>query len=125
MERIEKRLTKKSPMDNKYHAQCSNRELVNRLAEYENTGLTPQGVELAKLTNRGFMPMDGKHLPPEDIAVLVQISGKGNNVTYEHAPVIGSYYGPEEGWTIWSDKVDEFVVEAWATIPIGLDVDSK
>lgn len=48
--------------------------------------------------------------------VLAIISGKGKNVTYEHAYVLAGW-NPKEGWYLYWDKLDEFIVERWAYLP--------
>ena len=61
--------------------------------------------------------------PPDDSFVVVTISGKAGNVTYDHACAIVSWV-PDEGWYIEGFDPDEsdanITVNAWCDLePYG------
>lgn len=87
--------------------------LVQRLAEYENTGLEPE--EIAEVVHKWVHVAEG--LPLGDERVLVQVNGTYKNVTYENAILTGAYF-EDEGWIVdeepeWEDPE----VVAWMPLP--------
>ena len=108
-------------------------ELVNRLAEYENTGLTPAQIreidklylalcrELTELRKRQqWIPVDERLPENPDEIVLVQVSGRpAKNIGLIDACQLAQY-DPEEGWILemypyWEDAHPV----AWMTLPEG------
>ncbi len=88
-------------------------DLVQRLAEYENTGLEPK--EIAEAVCKWIPVSEG--LPLGDECVLMQVNGRYKNVTYENALLTGVCFG-DEGWVIneepeWEDPE----VVAWMPLP--------
>lgn len=54
-----------------------------------------------------------KH-PPEDCSVVITFSGRLNNIIYDHAIGLASYF-PGEGWLIDGmdeEETDEMTIEA-------------
>ncbi len=87
--------------------------LVQRLAEYENTGLEPE--EIAEAVRKWVPVAEG--LPLGDECVLIQVNGTYKNVTYENAILTGAYF-EDEGWII--DEEPEWEkpeVVAWMYLP--------
>lgn len=87
--------------------------LVQRLAEYENTGLEPE--EIAEAVRKWIPVAEG--LPLGDESVLVQVNGTYKNVTYENAILTGAYF-EDGGWIIdeepeWEDPE----IVAWMPLP--------
>lgn len=65
-----------------------------------------------------------ERLPEDDCFVIVTVSGKCDNVTYDHAFAIANYLEDEDGW--WFDDPllershDDITVHAWADLePYG------
>lgn len=62
-----------------------------------------------------------ERVPEEGVFVVVTLSGKGPNITYDHTLKIAEYWD-DEGWVIDSLDADttEFVVHAWCDLePYG------
>lgn len=95
-----------------YWSPAKKQELVDRLAEYENTGMEPDEI-------RGipkWIPVEDG-LPEDDECVLIQVNGKWENITYIDAIMIGMHF-KNEGWFIdgcpdWKDAE----VVAWMPLP--------
>ena len=104
-------------------------ELVCRLAEYEDTELTPQEVyelkagTIIKVIRREWIPVDERLPENPDELVLVQVSGRPvKNIEFIDAFKIANYV-PEEGWILemypyWEDAHPV----AWMTLPEGYKV---
>ena len=63
--------------------------------------------------------------PPEDVILLVTVSGRAGNVTYDHALALAEWYG-DDGWCFEDETLDDnrdnIVVHAWADLePYGGD----
>ena len=61
--------------------------------------------------------------PPEGIVLLVTVSGRAGNVTYDHAFALAEWYS-DDGWCFEAETLDDnrdnMVVHAWADIePYG------
>lgn len=58
-------------------------------------------------------------LPAPGVIVIATISGKGENVTYDHCLTLAEWY--EDGWVLTDDtKIKEFTVHAWCELePYG------
>lgn len=105
-------------------------ELVCRLAEYEDTGLTPAQIyemdklyqekcrEVAELRKMTQWIPTGERLPAEDEFVLVQISGKPkSNITLYDVLQIAQY-SLEEGWIISEyPEWEGAEPDAWMPLP--------
>ncbi|MBS6263642.1 MAG: DUF551 domain-containing protein [Clostridium sp.] len=91
-------------------------ELVKRLAEYENTGLSPADVgEFCRQQDR-WIPVKERS-PEDDSFVLVTVDGIYNTITFSHAIQLASYC-EDDGWFIegypdWDDPE----VTAWKPLP--------
>lgn len=64
-------------------------ELVERLAAYEDIGLTPEEIERLKEQHR-WIPVK-ERLPEKDDFVLVTVSGTYNHLTFSDALQLASY----------------------------------
>ncbi len=130
-----KRLTRKrnSGIKTGYWSPEKKETLVQRLAEYENTGLTPEDVEsvndfeksqigilMKKLSEERkkhrWIPVK-ERLPENDDFVLVTVSGIYNHLTFSNVIELASY-SKQEGWMIngyleWEDPG----VIAWMPLP--------
>lgn len=99
-------------------------ELVCRLAEYEDTGLTPQEIyslkasTIMKVIRGEWIPVDERLPENPDELVLVQVSGR----TAKNLELIDYFqianYVPKEGWILemypyWEDAHPV----AWMTLP--------
>ena len=87
-----------------------------RLAEYENTGLSPADVgELRRQQDR-WIPVT-ERLPEGDKFVLATVSGIYNNITFSSAIQLAGYCETEgwfiEGYPDWDDPD----VTAWQPLP--------
>lgn len=93
-------------------------ELVKRLAEYENTGLSPADVEELRRQqdSHRWIPVK-ERLPEGDEFVLATVSGIYNNITFSSAIQLAGYY-ETEGWFIegYPDWDDPDVI-AWQPLP--------
>ena len=99
-------------------------ELINRLAEYEDTGMTPQEIyslkagTIIKAMGREWIPVDERLPENPDEIVLVQVSGRpAKNIELIDACQLAQY-NPEEGWILemypyWEDAHPV----AWMTLP--------
>lgn len=93
-------------------------ELVKRLAEYENTGLSPADVEELRRQqdSHRWIPVK-ERLPEGDEFVLATVSGIYNNITFSSAIQLAGYY-ETEGWFIeWYPDWDDPDVIAWQPLP--------
>ena len=93
-------------------------ELVKRLAEYENTGLSPADVEALRQQQDShcWIPVT-ERLPEGDEFVLATVSGIYNNITFSSAIQLAGYC-ETEGWFIegYPDWDDPDVI-AWQPLP--------
>lgn len=90
-------------------------ELVERLAAYEDTGLTPEEIERLKEQHR-WIPVK-ERLPEKDDFVLVTVSGTYNHLTFSDALQLASYT-EDDGWFIESyPEWDDPNVTAWMPLP--------
>ena len=93
-------------------------ELVKRLAEYENTGLSPADVEELRQQqdSHRWIPVK-ERLPEGDEFVLATVSGIYNNITFSSAIQLAGYC-ETEGWFIegYPDWDDPDVI-AWQPLP--------
>lgn len=99
-------------------------ELIERLAEYEDTGVTPQEIyemkagTILKAIGNQWIPVEERLPENPDHMVLVQISGRpACNIGLENALCIAQYY-PDEGWILeeypfWDDAHPV----AWMSLP--------
>ena len=80
------------------------------------------GGNMGKLIERQviatwYTPME-KLPPAEWDTLLLTVSGKGNNVAYDHALALGGY-DPEIGWYLdglEDELLNDFTVHAWCDI---------
>lgn len=90
-------------------------ELVERLAAYEDTGLTPEEIERLKERLR-WIPVK-ERLPEEDVIVLVTVSGFYNHLTFSNTIELGNLCSDGswfiEGYPDW----DNPEVTAWMPLP--------
>lgn len=107
-----------------YWSMAKKEELVQRLAEYEDTELTPTEIYglkaetiLSQIKNLWISASD--RLPCTDEFVLVTVSGIYNNTTFSDAIQIGAYDEREEEWFIegYPEREDANVV-AWMPLPV-------
>lgn len=63
-------------------------ELVERLAAYEDTGLTPEEIERLKKQHR-WIPVE-ERLPEEDTIALLTVSGLYSCITFSDAIELGN-----------------------------------
>ena len=90
-------------------------ELIERLAAYEDTGLTPEEIERLKKQHR-WIPVE-ERLPEKDDFVLVTVSGTYNHLTFSDALQLASYT-EDDGWFIESyPEWDDPNVIAWMPLP--------
>lgn len=91
-------------------------ELVMRLAEYENTGLSPADVgELRRQQDRWISVEE--RLPEGDEFVLATVSGIYNNITFSSAIQLAGYC-EDDGWFIEGyPDWDAPEVIAWKPLP--------
>ena len=91
-------------------------ELVKRLAEYENTGLSPADVGEFRRQQDRWIPVE-ERLPGDDDFVLTTVDGIYNAITFSHAILIASYCEDGEwfieGYPDWDDPD----VTAWQPLP--------
>ena len=91
-------------------------ELIERLAAYEDTGLTPEEIERLKEQNR-WIPVE-ERLPEEDTIVLLTVSGLlYGSITFSDAIELGNLCSDGswfiEGYPDWDDPN----VTAWMPLP--------
>lgn len=90
-------------------------ELVERLAAYEDTGLTPKEIERLKEQHR-WIPVE-ERLPEEDTIVLLTVSGLYSCITFSDAIELGNLCSDGswfiEGYPDW----DNPEVTAWMPLP--------
>lgn len=90
-------------------------ELIERLAAYEDTGLTPEEIERLKEQHR-WIPVEEK-LPEEDVIVLVTVSGFYSHFTFSNTIELGNLCSDGswfiEGYPDW----DNPEVTAWMPLP--------
>ena len=90
-------------------------ELVERLAAYEDTGLTPEEIERLKKQHR-WIPVE-ERLPEEDTIVLLTVSGLYSCITFSDAIELGNLCSDGswfiEGYPDWDDPN----VTAWMPLP--------
>lgn len=90
-------------------------ELVERLAAYEDTGLTPEEIERLKEQHR-WIPVE-ERLPEEDTIVLLTVSGLYSCITFSDAIELGNLCSDGEwfieGYPDWDDPE----VTAWMLLP--------
>lgn len=100
-------------------------ELIARLAEYEDTGLTPQeiyelkaGMILKAIGYQWWIPVEERLPDNPDCMVLVQISGRpACNIGLDNALCIAQYY-PDEGWILEEyPSWDDAHPVAWMPLP--------
>ena len=97
-------------------------ELVERLAAYEDTGLTPEEIErlkagtILKALKTEWIPVE-ERLPEEDVIVLVTVSGFYSHLTFSNAIELGNLCSDGswfiEGYPDWDDPE----VTAWMPLP--------
>lgn len=99
-------------------------ELVCRLAEYEDTGLTPQEIyslkasTIMKVIRGEWIPVEEALPENPDVMVLVQASGwPVKNIELIDACELAQY-DPKEGWILemWPEWGDAHPV-AWMPLP--------
>ncbi len=91
-------------------------ELVKRLAEYENTGLSPADVEELRRQQDRWIPVE-ERLPEGDEFVLATVSGIYNNITFSSAIQLAGYC-EDDGWFIEGyPDWDAPEVIAWKPLP--------
>jgi len=54
-------------------------------------------------------------LPPDGAIVLVTVSGKGDNVCFDHTFGLAEFYSDED-WVLETNLLDDFTIHAWADI---------
>ena len=90
-------------------------ELIERLAAYEDTGLTPKEIERLKEQHR-WIPVE-ERLPEEDTIVLLTVSGLYSCITFSDAIELGNLCSDGswfiEGYPDW----DNPEVTAWMPLP--------
>ena len=90
-------------------------ELIERLAAYEDTGLTPEEIERLKEQHR-WIPVE-ERLPEEDVIVLVTVSGFYSHFTFSNTIELGNLCSDGswfiEGYPDW----DNPEVTAWMPLP--------
>lgn len=90
-------------------------ELIERLAVYEDTGLTPEEIERLKEQHR-WIPVE-ERLPEEDTIVLLTVSGLYSCITFSDAIELGNLCSDGEwfieGYPDWDDPN----VTAWMPLP--------
>lgn len=101
------RLTHKARYEAGYKLNSDVKEwqAVDRLAAYENTGLTPQEIIDGKMLT-GWIPVT-ERLPESEVDVLV---------TYENGKVSYDFIGTDGDW-FWEDREEDSVVLAWMPLP--------
>lgn len=97
-------------------------ELIERLAAYEDTGLTPKEIErlkagtILKALKTEWIPVE-ERLPEEDVIVLVTVSGFYSHLTFSNAIELGNLCSDGswfiEGYPDWDDPE----VTAWMPLP--------
>lgn len=92
-------------------------ELVERLAAYEDTGLTLEEIkELKENKNPRWIPVE-ERLPEEDTIVLLTVSGLYSCITFSDAIELGNLCSDGEwfieGYPDWDDPN----VIAWMPLP--------
>ena len=92
-------------------------ELIERLAAYEDTGLTPEEIkELKENKNPRWIPVE-ERLPEEDTIVLLTVSGLYSCITFSDATELGNLCSDGswfiEGYPDW----DNPEVTAWMPLP--------
>ena len=99
-------------------------ELINRLAEYEDTGLTPQEIyslkasTILKVIRGEWIPVEEALPENPDVMVLVQVSGwPVKNIELIDACELAQY-DPKEGWIMemWPEWEDPKVTY-WTPLP--------
>lgn len=99
-------------------------ELINRLAEYEDTGLTPQEIyslkasTILKVIRGEWIPVEEALPENPDVMVLVQVSGwPVKNIELIDACKLAQY-DPKEGWILemWPEWEDAHPI-AWMPLP--------
>lgn len=97
-------------------------ELIERLAAYEDTDLTPQEIyslkagTILKALRTEWIPVK-ERLPEKDDFVLVTVSGTYNHLTFSDALQLASYT-EDDGWFIESyPEWDDPNVIAWMPLP--------
>lgn len=96
-------------------------ELIERLAAYEDTDLTPQEIYSLKAgtilkEQHRWIPVK-ERLPEKDDFVLVTVSGTYNHLTFSDALQLASYT-EDDGWFIESyPEWDDPNVIAWMPLP--------
>lgn len=85
------------------------------LKKYEDTGLTPEGIERLKEQHR-WIPVE-ERLPEEDTIVLLTVSGLYSCITFSDAIELGNLCSDGEwfieGYPDWDDPN----VTAWMPLP--------
>ena len=71
-----------------YWSPSKKEELVQRLAAYEDTGLTPEEIERLKKQHR-WIPVE-ERLPEEDTIALLTVSGLYSCITFSDAIELGN-----------------------------------
>lgn len=90
--------------------------VASKLKDYENTGLQPNEVERMKERFTWVLPSYG--LPNSDGYVLVQCSGKYNNIIFKNAIQLAEYDFKEKEWTLDSyPEATDIEIEAWMELP--------
>lgn len=97
-------------------------ELIERLAAYEDTDLTPQEIyslkagTILKALRTEWIPVE-ERLPEEDVIVLVTVSGLYSCITFSDAIELGNLCSDGEwfieGYPDWDDPN----VTAWMPLP--------
>ena len=99
-----------------YWSPAKKEELVQRLAEYENTGLEPGEIRRQQSVPGWILVED--RLPEDDEMVLMQVSGKPmGNITLDNAFELGCY-SEDEGWILEEyPEWEKPKVIAWQPLP--------